>query len=227
MKKMISFLLILLLSLSAYAKELNYNIVSLSASAEKTVARDTMRVVFAIEEQGKNRQEVSNKTTTRSNRVLQAARQQNTLKAELSSRNAYSFSPNNKNTMQWQDHATITVVSTDFNTLEKFIAQVQKDAAVQSLSFYPSRKIQRQLEDELIHQAIQSFRTKAQSITQALGKKQYEIVQININQQHNHHAPMMYRSKAIMASSVDAATPDTEAGEQHIQLDISGSIQVK
>lgn len=227
MKKMISFLLISLLSLNIYAKELNYNIVSLSASAEKTVARDTMRVVFAIEEQGKNRQEVSNKTTTRSNRVLQAARQKNVLKAELSSRNTYSLSPNNKNTMQWQDRATITVVSTDFNALEKFIAQVQKYAAVQSLSFYPSHKTQRQLEDELVRQAIQSFQTKAQSIAQALGKKQYEIVQLNINQQHNHHTPMMYRSNAVMASSVDAVTPDTEAGEERIQLNVSGSIQVR
>lgn len=227
MKKYLLILMTMLLSATAQAESLHYNIISLSASAEKTVARDTMRVVFSIEEMGKNRQEVSNQTTTRSNRVIQAARQNRALKAELSSRNTYSYTlKNQKNTLQWQDSATITVVSSDFGALEKFIAQVQKYAAVQSLSFYTSRQKQSKMEEDLIQQAIQAFRKKAQSITQALGKKQYQIVEMSIDQQHN-HAPMMYRTEGVMLASAKAATPDTEAGEESLRLQVSGRIQVQ
>ena len=77
---------LVLLMPQVYADNLNYGVVSFSASATDTVKRDLMTATLAIREQGADRQKVSNAVTERSNRVLAALKKYADLNGALTAR---------------------------------------------------------------------------------------------------------------------------------------------
>ncbi len=213
------------------AEPLNYNVVTLSASARESIKRDTMEVVLSIRESGRERMRVNNAVTERSNRVLQQIRANKKLESELSSRNAYPYyiDGNPKKAQVWQDEARITVRSKDFEALSKLIAAVQNDAAVSSLDFTVSSDLQDKTQKSLTDAAIRNFREQAQNITRALGASTYKIVTLDVNSggYSGYRMDMMARSKGMSAVAEAAAIPEVEAGNQEIQMNVSGSIQVQ
>ena len=74
--RFISYIIIVLLSVystsSSLAEEikLNYGVVELSAQASQTVTRDEMVLVLKIQQQGADRQQISNKVTSQLNQIL-------------------------------------------------------------------------------------------------------------------------------------------------------------
>lgn len=81
-RRFISYIFIVLLSVystsSSLAEEikLNYGVVELSAQASQTVTRDEMVLVLKIQQQGADRQQISNKVTSQLNQILANAHRQ-------------------------------------------------------------------------------------------------------------------------------------------------------
>lgn len=233
MKKILFCLFTGICMITAAAEPLNFNIVSLSATARKNVERDLMEVILSVEERNSSRETAGNRVTERSNRVLQAARADKHLQSALTARHAYPDYAKSSQKPMWHEEAQISVSSRDFEALSRFIAAVQKDAAVQSLDFKVSLTAKQKLQDQLTAEAVTEFRRKAQHITRALGAQNYRIVQLNIgNASDNNFVQNIYQARsdieeraAVMKSA--AIIGDTEAGHQDIFLNVSGSIQVQ
>lgn len=216
-----------LASCHAVAEPLNYNIVSLNASASKTISRDTMTVVFAIQENGRDRNQVASAVTRKLNAVLAKAKANGDFETSLSSRNGYPYnSDNNPNRSDsWRESATVTVKSKNFKALDRLIADVQPYANVQSQEFSVGQATLRTFEQELTTNAIAQFRHKADTVTRAMGGTGYRIVTLNLGESGGVR-PMMMRAYAAGAMKAAAPVPDDAAGNEDITLNINGSIQV-
>lgn len=215
----------------AFADNLNYGVVSFTASATDTVKRDLMTATLSIREQGSDRQKVSNTVTERSNQVLATLKKYSHLDGALTARRAYPvYSNNNRKTPVWHDAADISVKSTDFAEMSRFLAAVQNNAAIGDLHFSVSDSVQSKTRERLLNQAIGNFKQQAQVITQAMGGKGYKIVQMDLNGDNmviyrsvRTAAPMMAKSADAVEMNID----NEDAGDSEIRLDISGSIQVQ
>lgn len=220
----------LLLSLTsmAYADNLNYGVVSFSASATDIVKRDLMTATLTIREQGADRQKVSNAVTERSNRVLAALKKYADLNGALTARRTYpAYENNNRKTPIWHDMADITVKSTDFAAMSRFLTAVQNDAAIGDLHFSVSDSVQQKTRERLLNRAIGNFKQQAQVITNAMGGKGYKIVQMDLNGGNVMVFRSAVRSAPMMAKGAEAAQMDIESGDSEVRVDISGSIQVQ
>lgn len=214
------------------AENLNYNVISLHNSSSETVKRDTMNVNLSIKETGKDRNKISNIVTERTNRVLKLIRDNKSIKGELSNRNVYPsyIDGNPKKGEIWHDRASISVSSKNFEALSKFLASVQKDAAISGMYFSVSKEERREANERILTRAIHEFRQKAQTVANAMGKSQYKIVQMDINESGNvgyATRPRMMMTKSVASNEDAAIEMDTESGEEEVQINISGSIQVQ
>ena len=212
----------------SYADNLNYGVVSLSANAAEMVQRDTMSVVLSIQESGADRQKVSNTVTERSNQVLQKLRQNKVLDGSISNRRVYpAYENNNRKTPVWHDIAEISVSSKDFAAMSKFLAAVQNEAAIGHLNFSVSKSERQKMQEKLITQAIHNFQQQAQVITRAMGRKDYKIINIDINGNRFHDYGVVRSAAPMMTKSMNAAEMEVESGESEVSVNVSGSIQVQ
>ncbi|MBQ9259511.1 MAG: SIMPL domain-containing protein [Neisseriaceae bacterium] len=211
----------------AFADNLNYGIVSLTATANETVKRDTMNATLTIREQGAERQKISNAVTERSNQVLSALRKEKALDGAIASRRAYPVYDNNRKNPVWHDIAEISIKSTDFAAMSRFLASVQNQAAIGHLHFSVSESVQQKTHERLLSRAIDNFKQQAQVITHAMGGKSYKIVQMDLNGGNMVYRNVMRPAVSAMAKSMESAEMEVESGDSEIHLDISGSIQVQ
>ncbi|KPN71682.1 SIMPL domain-containing protein [Neisseria sp. 83E34] len=227
MRKAIALLLLPLIATPVFAEPLNYNVVSFSESVSTTADNDLMSVVFAIEEEGKDRQAVSNRITQRLN----------TLNARISANKAFKGAVINRSTQPhynekgkvtgWYDSAYVSVESKDFQALNKLIAASQNDAAVMRLSFTVSPEKRSEITNELSKQALKNFKKRAEVISQTLGFRGYKIVNIQIDSNFRTRQTAAMKSQTMDAalSSVPEMTADNPGTEEIIQT-VSGSIQM-
>lgn len=226
-----SFLLLPLLVAPAFAEPLNYNVVSFSESASTIIANDLMSVTLIISEEGADRQAVNNAVTRRLNAVNARIAAHRQFKSELTNR--YTQPNYNKNKIvSWRDQATIQLESKDFPALNKLIADSQKEATLDNLSFSISPEKRSETINELSKKALQNFQTRAKVISQTLGFSNYKIVNIHLNSDfRTYGAPpvMPMAAKAAAIRTTEDYTPEMttdSTGSQEISQTVNGSIQM-
>ena len=75
-------------------------------------------------------------------------------------------------------------------------------------------------------EASKNFQQRAQAITQAWNKNQYNLVTLNLNTSNYFPQPMM-RGTAKFSMAEAAPAQDMAAGESKIMVNANGSIQLK
>ena len=205
----------------AQAKDINYNIIQLSDSAQMNVPQNQLNVTLVVESTAANRNDASRDNTLKLNRVM-AAIEQTGLKGQLLNRsvNEQNEYVNNKVEKRgWRDYAQFSVFSEDTAKVNQLVAAVQQDARLES-----------QYELQLTEQAIRNFQQQAQHIATVLGARNYKIVEMNVgNANVNMRPPRMYATAnlAKMEMADGGAVANDMAGETEISVNVSGSIQLQ
>ena len=227
--------LCLALSLAAapvWAEPLNYNVVSFSESAVATINKDLMTANLRIQEDGTNRQTVSNTVTNRLNALNARIKADKSLKSELVGRSVYPRY-NKQKIVGYTDTAYIQVESKDFQALNKLIAASQNEAALENVDFSVSAEKRSETVNNLSRQALKNFTARAQVLSDTLGfGGRYKIVNINIQSDFRSYAktaaaPMMARG--IGGMQAEAAAPEmdiAEPGTEEIVQTVNGSVQM-
>ncbi len=84
-------------------------------------------------------------------------------------------------------------------------------------------------EDELLKEAVNAFKARAQLATEALGGSGYKVVNLNLNSSgyprpYLRSAPMAMKA---MAADEAAPSPDVEAGTSEVSMNADGLIEVQ
>ena len=205
-------------------KALNYNVVNIQANASRQVANDQMRAILYIEQTNKKPAELANQITQIMNQAQSIARHYPQVKIETGTQSTTPIYDNDSNKLkEWRAHAEIQLESTDFKATSQLISELQQNFQIQSLNFTVSDQQRKKVENELMVEASKNFQQRAQAITQAWNKTQYNLVDLSLNTSSYFPQPITHVAMAKFAAAAPAQ--DMSAGESKITVNANGSIQ--
>lgn len=216
----------------AYAEEATrYNLVQLDTNAKQEVSNDTMNAVLYIEKQDTDSARLANVVNKLIKNALAEVALVAGVQAETGNMNnspIYKYENNTNRITGWNAHAEIRLKSQDFEAMSKIIGRLQNTMLLQGVSFSVSDSSRKAAEDKLTTASIQAFYARANIIQQAMGGKQFKIVNMNISQ-NNQWQPQqpMFEARALMKSAaMDVAAPVVQGGDSTLQVSVSGQIEV-
>jgi len=219
----------LLASLPALAEEPRYNQVSLRAEVSKEVPRDLMVVTLYSEAQNSDPGKLAKDITETMNKAMQQARQVKEVKISQGSRNSYPvYDAKGQKITAWRERAELRLESAAFPTLSKLTGELLQDLKMGGMDFSIAQTTRKTSEDELLKDAVNAFKARAQLATEALGGKGYKVVNLNLNSSGYPRPYMRSAPMAMKAMGADeaAVAPEIEAGTSEVSMNADGLIEV-
>jgi len=218
-------LLVSIQAVDAAEEQLTYDQINLSASASARVDNDILIAVLYIQKEGDELPALSDEVNKTIGEAVKLSKKVPNIIVQTM---GYYSSPIHKKIqlVGWHVRQSIRLESQDTDSLIKLIGELQSKLAVESISYDVSPESRKKVEDTLISEAIVAFNQRAKLITKDLGRAKYRLVQMNVNATEDSIRPMQMRSTAMMADAPVKA-PTIEAGQQKIQVNIQGTIELQ
>ena len=220
----------LMASLPVLAEEPRYNQVSLRAEVSKEVARDLMSVTLYSEAQNSDPGKLAAEITRTMNKALEQARSVKDIKISQGSRNSYPiYDTKGQKITGWRERAELRLESTDFPALSKLTGELLQDLKMAGMDFAIAPATRKASEDELLKDAVNAFKSRAQLATEALGGKGYKVLNLNLNSS-GYPQPYARGPVMMMKASMDAEaapSPQVEAGTSQVSMNADGTIEVQ
>ncbi len=215
------------LSQSAFSAEeqLTYDRINLSASASAKVDNDIVIAVLYVQKEGADLPALSSEVNKIVGKAVEQSRKVPNIIVQTM---AYYSAPVHKKIqlVGWSVRQSIRLESKDVSRLVKLIGELQSKLAVESISYDVSPENRKKVEEKLISEAIVAFNQRAKLITKDLGRTKYRLVEMNVNTAGSPVRPVRHRSAPMMAEAAVKA-PNIEAGQQKIQVNIQGTIELQ
>lgn len=145
---------------------------------------------------------------------------------EVRSGNYRTYPVYSKDKIQrWRAAQELILEGTDFAALSALIGQLQERLQVASINFSVSPARRATVEDELIAQALDAFKQRAELVRKRLAARGYRLVDAAINTGGAQSAPIVMHAAAMEASSI--APPAVEAGTSTLSVNVSGVIELQ
>ena len=202
-----------------------YNSVELQAEAQREVANDLLNATLYVEASDANAAQLADTLNRAGNAALKAAAEFKAVRARTGANQTYPVYDRSQKLTGWRGRAEIRLDSRDFQAAAGLIAKLQATMQLGSISFSLAQDTREKLENDLIAEAINAFRTRADIARQALAGKAYRIRRIAINTGGGSVQPRpMFRMAASAAAEV--ATPQLEGGLSTVTVSVSGAVEV-
>ena len=218
----------------AQAQAARTDVLSLSASATTEVARDLLQLRFSTTREGKEAAAVQNELKQALDAALAEARKvakpgQVDLQAgNLSVYPRYGQPKGASSSAApqitgWQGSVELLVQGRDIEAISKLSGRISS-LAIANVSYGLSREAREKAEDDVVGQAIASYKAKAAVYAKQFGYSGYRIgeVSVNADQPVAMMAAPMARMK-VMSASADEALP-TESGKATVTVNVNGNV---
>jgi predicted secreted protein len=217
--------------MAAQAEPLRYNLVNLEAQATGEATTDRMQAMVALELQGGDLARLARQANERLQKALDLLQHQKAVQygsTGYQTEPVYSY-PEHASPRQtgWRITAILRLHSPDTEAMGKLLGQLQASGfAVQGLGFILSRGRREQLENQLVVQGLQAFRSRAEQVSQALDGKGYRIVQLSIRTNSPpQDGPVFHRQMRAMAA--EAAPLPAAPAQQEMSVQVEGQIELQ
>lgn len=222
------FVTALLLLTTAYADDnsINYNQISLEASASAEVENDTMIASLYAQEEGSNTTTLSNRVNKAINWALDKLKQHKAIKVETESYSTYPVY-NKSQIIAWRVKQSIRLESQDMTVMSEVLGELQQQLKLNGISFDVSPAKRDSETRALIDQALAAFGDRASQISSKLESERYKIVNMNVSTSEN---VGVYKQRMVSAMAAEAApmvAPDIARGDQTIRVRVSGTIELQ
>lgn len=220
----IAWLLISVHTANAAEEQLTYDRINLSASASAKVKNDVLIAVLYFQKEGDNLPGLSNEVNNVISKAVEQSKKTSNVAVQTM---GYFSSPVHKKIqlVGWRVRQSIRLESRDTVAITKLIGDLQSKLAVESISYNVSPESRKKVEEKLISEAIVAFNQRAKLITKDIGRAKYRLVRMNVNTS-DPIRPMRSRGGPMMAEAAVKA-PTIEAGQQKIQVNIQGTIELQ
>lgn len=222
-------LLLTTVTTATFADTLNYNVIDLQTEATRLVSNDEMNVRLSLEKTNKQPAELANQINSLMSQGLALAKKYPQVKVKTGNQNTYPiYDTTSRKLKDWRANAELQLTSKDFKAASQLLSELQQTFQMENISFSVSDEQRKKVESELVIEASQNFQQRAQALTQAWRKTNYELVNLNINTNNYEAAPaamglMMAKSRVAEAPM----TQEVSSGESKITVSANGSIQLK
>jgi predicted secreted protein len=207
---------------------LDYNLVRLDAAATAEVRNDQMRVQLVVEHTARDAAALPDLVNADMRWALDLAKRHSAVRAQTGE---YSTQPDFTSTRitGWRALQELVLEGEDFGAVSALVSALQEKLQVRGMQFLPTRATRLKAEADLTRDAIKAFSDRAVLISEAMGAKGYEVVDVSVGS-----APeqVMYRRAPQMMMSVAAdaaAAPPVavEGGTATITVNVNGQIQLR
>ncbi len=205
-------------------KPLTYDRVRLSASAGGDVENDTLVAILYSQKEGGKVSGLADEV----NRAIKwgVERAKRTPEVDVQTKEHQTNPIYRKQVLRgWRVRQSFQVKSRNAAQLSKLLGKLQERLAIQSVHYDVSPEKRNNAENVLIANAIAHFKNRAELITTQFGRKNYRLVQMDVNTSNSQPRPMRMRA-ATMAMEAAVAPPSLEAGVQRVQVTATGTIEL-
>lgn len=216
--------LLLVLPLAALAHEEReplFNLVSLSAQAEREVANDLLSAVLAAEAEGTDAAKLAAEVNRKMARALEAAQGVRSVRARSGGYQTWPVSEKGR-IVRWRVRQELRLESADFAAATALIGRLQQELVVTSLAATVADEARRHAENALTAKALAAFEERARVVRDAMKVKGYRVQALQIGGGSGAPRPML-----AMQSRAEAAAPAIAPGTSRLQVTVSGTIQLQ
>ena len=211
---------------TAADEPLTYDRVSLAYGASREVENDTLVAVLYAQREGGDAARLADEVNKVMTKALERAKQVEGVKVQTLE---YHTSPiyQQQNIAGWRVSQSLRLESQDAGRLGRLVGDLQKELAVQSVSYTVSPAQRRTAEDALIGEAVQGFEKRATLLAAQLGRSGYRIVSLEVDTGGGAvPRPAMLQARG-MAMVAEAAPPALEAGTQTLAVTVRGTVELQ
>lgn len=202
-----------------------FNLVSVSAQAEREVANDTLTAVMAVDSEGNDPVALADGTNRAMRDALKLAQAYRGVKAR--SLNYQTWPVYDKaRIVRWRVRQELRLESREFAQATDLIGKLQATLVVSSLAVGLSSEARKQAENSLIAEALAAFHERAEIVRNVQKAKGYRVKDLQINAGGGAQ-PRMYAAQRGGIASASVAAPSVEPGASTIQVNISGTVQLQ
>jgi predicted secreted protein len=202
------------------------NRVSFDVRSTRQVANDWVKAVVAVTHEDPSPAEVAGRINRDMDWALELARGAAGVRAQSGGYHTYPVEdPKRAKLRRWRGTQQLVLESADADDVSELVGALQSRLQLQSIGFSVSRERRRELEDELIAEALAAFQARAELVRRKLGAAGYEIVQIQVSASGGRPPPRPMRAMA-MGEAAAVAPPALEAGTSELVASASGTIEL-
>jgi len=204
---------------------LTYERINLAVSAGREVDNDTLVGILFAQAEGNDPGRLASEINQSIGKAVELAKSKSGIRVQTLD---YNTSPlyRSQTLTGWRVRQSIRLESRDAALLSELIGELQSTLAVGSISYTISPERLKDNEEELITEVIAAFNARAELVVKEMGRKEYRLVQMNLNTPGNIPEPRPMVGVA-MTMREQAPPPTLEAGSRHIEVNINATIELK
>jgi len=221
----------LLLSLAvpalAQAPEPRFNEVELQAEASREVQNDLMTANLYAEASDPSAAKVADQLNRVTADALKTAGAEKAVKARSGHSQTYPVNDRNGKVTGWRGRSEIRLESKDTRAMAALIGRLQSSMQLSGVSFSVSPELRRQVENELINEAVAAFKSRADIAAKAIGGRTFKIRRIGLNAGGGGPVPRPMLARGLAAQSAEVSAPVFEAGTSVVNVVAAGTVEVE
>jgi len=226
MRSMLFTLLLAPLALAAQAPaETLFNLVNLSAQAERDIPNDLLTATLATEAEGADPAQLADGVNRTMQRALAAALAYRSVKTQSAGYQTIPVYDKNR-VARWRVRQELRLDSADFAAATELIGKLQSTLVVTGLTLAVSGEARRKAENALIAEALSAFDERARVVRDAMKAKGYRVRDLQVSPGGAPPRPV-FAMAARALSSESVAQPALEPGSARILITVSGTIQLQ
>ena len=202
-----------------------YNQIHFQVERSRPVDNDRMHAVLSLTAEDDNAARLADQINRTMDGALKTAKARPKIEVRTGSYQTYPVYDKNK-IRRWRATQELLLEGSDFAELGNLIGQLQERLQVGSIHFSVSPARRAAVEDELIAQALDAFKQRAELVRKQLAAKGYRIVDASINTGGGQPVPLM-RGMAMEATEKSVAPPAIEAGTSILSVSVGGVIELQ
>jgi predicted secreted protein len=204
-------------------------VLNVSGEAHRSVTPDKLTATVVIEHEAKDAATAQAYVNEKMKLAKVAAGDVPGVKFETGSYNTYQVSQGDKQkTTVWHARQDVTLSGGKPESLTKLVAQLQgMGFAVNGLSYELSREKADQVRGELINEALDDVKAKAQKIADHLGYKSVRYAVINTDNGGGVVRPMYARAMTMKAEAAAMPEPVATPGSTEVQVSVSAEVHLR
>lgn len=202
--------------------------VSFRVEAAREVPNDWVAATLGVDEEGNDAAALAGRVNRRMNEALGLAKDS----AELMvSSGAYQTQPvyDRSKIVRWRASQDLVIEGASIEQVAERVGRLQAmGLLLRGIQFSVSPETKKRMDDELIVEALSTFRERAGLIARGLGRRGWNLMSLAINEP-GMPGPVPYLQRGAMAmEAADAAVaPALESGKSTLRVAIDATVEVE
>jgi predicted secreted protein len=209
------------------SEPVKYNTVDLQADAQREVGNDTLNAVLFVELNEADAVKLADALNRIAAEAAATAKEFRSVKVRSGNNQTYPVYDRSQRLTGWRGRAELRLESRDFPAAAALIGRLQSRLQLGQISFSVSPEVRKAAENEIMVEAINAFRARAEIVRASLGGHGYKIRRLAVNTGGGFIAPRQLMARAAVAAGDAVAPPPLEGGVSQITVSVSGTIEVE